>query len=105
MRGLRSVGDRIVVGGRHPKPNPPLGRRQPVADVIVRVGAEAARAALFHQWPPGFAAGGLERSHDFELGEIAKPMAATPAGSILEINNAVANLAAKQSHGKQSSPV
>jgi hypothetical protein len=32
-------------------------------------------------------------------------MAATPAGSILEINDVVANLAAKQFHGKQSSPV
>src|ERR1700677_229686 len=104
MRGLRSGGYRIVVAARHAKPILPFGRRQPVADVIVRVGAEAARAALFHQWPPGFAARGLERGHDFELGQIAKPMAATPARSVLEINDVVANLAEKQSHGKQPSP-
>src|ERR1700733_1420820 len=102
MRGLGNVGNRIVVAAGHAEPVPALGRGQPVADVIVRVGAETARAALSHQRRPGFAARGLDRGHDFELRDIAEPMTATAAGSVLEVNDVVANLAAKQFHRKQS---
>ena len=98
MRGLRDVGNRVVVPAGDAEPVPPFGRRQPVASVIIRIGAEAARATVSRQGRPAFAARGLERGHDFELGNIGEPMAAAPAGSILEINDVVANLAAKQFH-------
>ena len=104
MRWLGDVGNRVVVPAGHTKPVLAFGGRQPVANVIVRVGAEAARPAFSHQWRPGFAARGLERGHDFKLGEIAEAMAASPARPILEINDVVANLATKQFHEKQSSP-
>ena len=103
MRGLRNVGNRVVVAARHTKPVLSFCGREPVADVVVRVGAETALPALSHQRRPGFAARGLKRRHDFEFRDIAKPMAATAAGSIFEIDDVVANLTAKQFHRKQSS--
>ena len=86
MGELGNVGNRVVMSARYTEPLLTLARREPVANVVVRVAAEAARPAVFHQGRPGFDAGGLERGHDFEFRDIAKPMAATPAGSILEVN-------------------
>src|SRR4029077_17535486 len=99
MRGLRNIGYRVVVTAGHTKSVLSFCGREPVADVVIRLGAETALPALSHQRRPGLAARGLKRSHDFELGEIAESMAASPARSILEVNDVVANLAAKQFHG------
>ena len=83
------------MAARHAKTVLAFGRREPVADIVIRVGAETSRPAFAHQRRPGLAACRLKRGHDFELRDVAKPMAASPARSILEVNDVVANLAAK----------
>jgi hypothetical protein len=95
MRGLRDVGNCVVVPARDAEPTPPLGGRQPVADVIVRIAAETSEAAVARQAGPCIAARWLEGSHDFEPGVIAEPMAATTARPIFEIDDVVADLAAE----------
>jgi hypothetical protein len=98
MRRERNVRDRVVVPAGDSEPLLPTDGRQPVADVIIRVGAKTARRAVAGRRPPGFAACGFEGRDDFELREIAEPMAAAAASSILKVDDVVAELASKQFH-------
>ena len=83
---------------RDAEPILPLGGRQPVADVMIRIGAETPERPVARQGSPRVAARRLEGGHDFEFRDIAEPMAATAAGPILEIDDVVADLAAEQFH-------
>ena len=79
MRLLRYVRNCVVVPARDAEAIPRLGGRQPVADVIIRIGAETPEAAVARQGGPRIAARRLEGGHDFELRDITEPMAATTA--------------------------
>ena len=98
MRGLRDVWDRVVVPARDAEPLLCVLRHEPIADIVFGVGAEATRSSLARQERPGCAFRGLKRGHDCELRDIAKPVAAAAARSILEIDDVVADLTEKQSH-------
>jgi hypothetical protein len=101
MQRLGDVGNRLVMPAGDAQPIPAPVGGQPVADVIVRIGAEAAQGALARQGRPAIAARGFERRHDFEFGDIGEPMAAAAAGPILKINDVVAGLAPEQFHGRR----
>src|SRR5580704_6489629 len=102
MGWLGQVGDGAVMSAGDAERAGRARGQHPVADVVIGVGAKAARRAVRFQRCPVWLAGGLHCRDDFEFGNIAKPVAAAATRPILEIYEVVAGLASKQFHGAAS---
>ena len=98
MGWIGKVGDGVVMSAGDAELAVRARRQHPVADVMVGVGAKAPRRAVRFQGRPVRVARGLHRRDDFELGNVAKPVAASATRPILEIDDVVASLASKQFH-------
>src|SRR5208337_765267 len=98
MLWIRDVGDRVVVPACGAQAVGRARRDQPVADVVVGVGAEATGAVGADRRPLSIARR-FQGGHHLELREKAEPMAAAPASPVLEVNDIVADLTPEELHG------
>jgi hypothetical protein len=78
-----------------------IGRHRPVAHVLaIVVGAQAIRARLGRaRAPPRVTAGGLERAHVADVGQVRERVAAGHAADVLEEDELLAAIAVEDAHG------
>ena len=96
--GIGEIGDGAVVTARRAENLGIFRSHQPVAHVVLGVGAEAILLALSCKRTPQ-AVGLFQCSDDFLLRQIAEPQPAALALRILEIQQLAAILALEQLHG------
>src|SRR5262245_14298311 len=99
--GIGEIGDGAVVAAGRAKSLRLLGSHQPVADIVVRIGAEPVALALSRERAP-YSVSLFQRGHHFLMRQIAQAQPAALAFRIFEIDRLAAILALEKFHDEDA---
>src|SRR5262245_61326778 len=99
--GICEIGDGAIMAAGRTKNLVIAGRHEPVADIVIVLGAEAIVLSLRRERTP-HAIGSFQCSDDLLLRQITQPQATALALRILEVERLSAILALEKLHGPKA---